>query len=255
MKVAQLRNMHEKTGFDYDSQSNNRGFGYTHDGAVDSIMDFLLFPAFQFPPGAAGQQERRDVTAFLFAFDEMTHAGIGAQATIGGPGPDQSQRRDDIVVASFDSAVGLVAKAVIDGEARGYVWSGGGQFAADRAGESVTLAELDAAAADGAVVTYTLVEASTATRIGVDRDLDGFLDRDELDACADPADPASTPDNTSCPTDGDVNGDGVVDVQDLTALIIAWGDCPPEPDDCAADLNGDGTVDVLDMIEVVVNWS
>ena len=32
-------------------------------------------------------------------------------------------------------------------------------------------------------------------RLGVDRDLDGFRDGDELDAGSDPGDPASTPDN------------------------------------------------------------
>jgi hypothetical protein len=30
-------------------------------------------------------------------------------------------------------------------------------------------------------------------RVGVDRDEDGFFDRDELDAGSDPADPSSTP--------------------------------------------------------------
>ena len=35
--------------------------------------------------------------------------------------------------------------------------------------------------------------AGTQTRIGIDRDLDGVYDRDELDGCSDPADPASQP--------------------------------------------------------------
>jgi hypothetical protein len=53
---------------------------------------------------------------------------------------------------------------------------------------------------------------------------------------------------------GDVNGDGVVDVQDLVHIITNWGPCPPGPA-CAADLNGDGVVDVQDLVIVIVGWS
>jgi len=37
------------------------------------------------------------------------------------------------------------------------------------------------------------VPPGSGIRIGIDRDLDGFYDRDELDAGSDPADPASRP--------------------------------------------------------------
>jgi hypothetical protein len=49
---------------------------------------------------------------------------------------------------------------------------------------------------------------------------------------------------------GDVNGDGIVDVTDLLAVMGAWGPCQG----CPADLNGDGIVDVVDLLEVVGNW-
>jgi hypothetical protein len=49
----------------------------------------------------------------------------------------------------------------------------------------------------------------------------------------------------------DVNGDGVVDVDDMVALILAWGPCPG----CPADVNGDGVVDVDDLVEVILNWN
>jgi len=42
-------------------------------------------------------------------------------------------------------------------------------------------------------LTYTCVPPGSGTRIGLDRDEDGFRDRDELDAGSDPADPGSTP--------------------------------------------------------------
>src|SRR5690606_13589263 len=59
-----------------------------------------------------------------------------------------------------------------------------------------------------------------------------------------------------CP--GDLTGsggmpDGVVDVQDLLALLTAWGPCP-QPGDCAADLNDSGAVDVQDMLVLLASW-
>jgi hypothetical protein len=51
---------------------------------------------------------------------------------------------------------------------------------------------------------------------------------------------------------GDIDGDGSVDVDDLLAVIGAWGSCPPP---CPADVNDDGTVDVDDLLLVIGNWS
>lgn len=52
-----------------------------------------------------------------------------------------------------------------------------------------------------------------------------------------------------CPAD--LNGDGVVDVSDMTLLLAAWG-----PDRCGypADLTGDGVVDVSDMNKLLAAW-
>jgi hypothetical protein len=58
-----------------------------------------------------------------------------------------------------------------------------------------------------------------------------------------------------CDVPGDVNGDGSVDVQDVVAVIVAWGPCPaPCPPRCPADLNGDCVLDVQNLIIVIVNW-
>jgi YVTN family beta-propeller protein len=256
-KVPQMRNLYEKTGFDRASMSNNRGFGFVHDGSVDTIFSFLTFEGFNFAPGATGDQQRLDVEAFLLSLSTDTHAGIGRQATFGGPlaTNDTTLRTQMIAVAGSSGEVGLVAKGVVAGEHRGYYFDSG-SFVSDRAAETVTTAELDAAVEAGGVVTYTLVPEVAQVRIGVDRDEDGHFDRDELDACADPADAESVPMPDGCmPVPGDVTGDGVVDVDDLVQVILDWGLCDPPPAGCPSDVDGNGSVDVDDLVTVILNWS
>ncbi len=64
-------------------------------------------------------------------------------------------------------------------------------------------------------------------------------------------DDISTSNNCGDPTvPGDVNGDGLVDVTDILAIMDVWGPCIA----CPEDLNGDDVVDVVDLLEVVGNW-
>ena len=55
-------------------------------------------------------------------------------------------------------------------------------------------------------------------------------------------------DEVSCSSD--VNGDGVVSVTDLLALIGDWGPCGG----CNTDIDGSGTVDVSDLLTVIGDW-
>jgi hypothetical protein len=71
---------------------------------------------------------------------------------------------------------------------------------------------------------------------------DGGFDSPEIDAIADVA--AVLP--------GDVNGDWVVDVSDLLALLESWGN--PHPHGWDADFNGDAAVDVSDLLLLLSNW-
>jgi hypothetical protein len=56
-----------------------------------------------------------------------------------------------------------------------------------------------------------------------------------------------------CPT-GDINLDGVVGIDDLLAVISAWGPCPAFPAQCPADVVPDAHVDVNDLLAVIVAW-
>jgi hypothetical protein len=52
---------------------------------------------------------------------------------------------------------------------------------------------------------------------------------------------------SSCP--GDIDGDGIVAVSDLLAILAAWGGADPD-----ADLNDDGVVDVSDLLVLLGAW-
>ena len=203
MNAPHLLNLYEKTGFEEVAQNNNRGFGYVHDGSFDTLFNFLGF-GFNFQ----NAQQRRDVEAYLMSFSVITHAGVGAQATLpAGPGAAPTTAAELVALAS-GGAVGLVVKGVVAGEARGYHLVPPTTFQSDRAGETTTLAALAGGAGPGAELTFTLVPSGSEVRIGVDRDCDGFFDRDELDAGSDPADPASTPETPFVFCTAKVNSQG-----------------------------------------------
>jgi hypothetical protein len=50
----------------------------------------------------------------------------------------------------------------------------------------------------------------------------------------------------------DTNDDGLINVDDLVGIILAWGACPPRS--CGADVNGDQVVDVDDLVAVILAW-
>ena len=53
---------------------------------------------------------------------------------------------------------------------------------------------------------------------------------------------------SSLPCPSDCNGDGQTDVNDLLAIIEAWGSSS------GCDVNEDGIIDVVDLLEVVAGW-
>ena len=51
-----------------------------------------------------------------------------------------------------------------------------------------------------------------------------------------------------CPED--VNTDGMIDVNDLLAVLAAWGGCPA----CPEDITGDDLVNVDDLLALLAAW-
>ena len=206
-KIPHLRNVYQKVGMfgmpdvpvilpgdNGDQGPQIRGFGFNHDGSIDTLVRFLRLLVFQFSadPQTAALQ-RTAVADFLFAFDSNLAPIVGQQVTltarngaIVGPRIDLMIQRCSLLSPECD----LVVKGNWNGEARGWRLASG-QFLSDRSSESpLTDAVLRALAAGaGQELTYTAMPPGSGARAGTDRDEDGFLDADD---CA-PADPTIHP--------------------------------------------------------------
>lgn len=209
MKISQLRNLYEKVGMDFTQTSNIAGFGFSHDGSVDSIARFITEPVFTLQ----SNQEVADMVAFMLAFSgsdlpkgtattvleppgpdsKDTHAAVGRQVTLttASPTPAQASTLSTFLALADSGKVGLVVKGNQGGIARGATYMGGGMFQTDRALETVAASLLQTLAVAGSELTYTVVPKGSEVRIGIDRDLDGALDRDELDRGTRPDDATS----------------------------------------------------------------
>ncbi len=208
-KIPQLRNLFDKTGMDLFHTNSETGFGFFHDGRVDSLVRFVQ-DSFQF----TDDQETADLVAFLFSLTGSdlpsgsltdsnnapgvasldTPAATGFQMTVSNSASTPLMNAMIALALNANSPLDLVAKGREDGLARGWFFErAGGYFQSDRLAETETPAELLALAARGSEQTYTLVPLGSGKRIGIDRDADGYFDRDELDAGYNPANPLSVP--------------------------------------------------------------
>lgn len=212
-KVAHLRNLYQKVGlfgmpdtpfFPGDPTTFGdqvRGFGFLHDGSVDTIPRFLSAVVFQigfrsFPllypdPDLA----RRQLAAYLMAFDTNLAPIVGQQVTLTAENTAVATTRIALLEARANTHFAMtdapmamecevIVKGVVNGEARGWVRQPSGAYRSDRAGEpELSSAALQALAAiDGQALTYTCVPPGAGLRMGVDRDEDGVFDRDAADA-------------------------------------------------------------------------
>jgi DNA-binding beta-propeller fold protein YncE len=192
LNVSQLRNMYEKTGFTKTGASKN-GFGFTHDGAFTTLFEFFQLPFFTF----GSNLTRRDMEKFMLAWDTDQAPAVGAAQTV-----DASNKNNAGVIARINtltqqadlSNIDLIVKGKVGGLARGYRYAGGNLFEPDRIAEPFVHRDTLRSWADtGAELTFLGVPPGCGVMKGIDRDGDGYRDRDELDNQSDPANPASTP--------------------------------------------------------------
>jgi len=214
-KVAHLRNAYQKQGMfgmaqvpGLDGSFANtgaqvRGFGYLHDGAVDTVRRFLNPTVFNLT-----STERDQLEAFINVFDSDLPPAVGEQITrTSTNGATVDALIDDLIAFASTSypskrlgpgstMCDVIVKGVVGGEARGYLLdTGTNKFQSDRAAEAtLTTAAMKAVAnTAGQELTFTCVPFGSGERMALDRDLDTYFDSDEIDAGSDPTDPLSTP--------------------------------------------------------------
>jgi hypothetical protein len=217
LKVPHFRNLYQKIGMfgfpevpgfvagDAEPLGDQvRGFGFTHDGGVDSIFRFHSTGFFTqtdsnpdgIPLTPEGDVKRRQLEAFLLSFDSNLAPIVGQQVTLTATNTATAGPRLDLLLARANvGECDLIAKANGTSRERGYFYIGSGQFIGDEAGTpSVSHTALRQLASQPArEVTFTCTPPGSGARLGVDRDGDGALDGDEIDAGTDPSDPSCSP--------------------------------------------------------------
>ena len=246
LKIAQLRAMHEKDGWRRNSATNTKTVGFNHHSEFDTLFN-LMGAGFNFGPEPGATVRKRDVEAFMLCLDTDTHAGIGQQVTFTGANNFdatlQARLTTFIALANANTA-GLVAHGRVNGADRGYVYTGSGIMQADRHGEIVAADSLRTGASAGNEITFTVVPIGTQVRMGIDRDSDGYYDREEIVGGGDPANAAIVP-----VPKADLNSDTLKNSDDVVLMVGLLLDptAGTPTQRCAADMNYDDQVNGNDI--------
>lgn len=249
MKMAGLRGLYKRIGFDRTRLDNIKGVGFAHDGEHDTLFATTKHSDFIFAPGITGDQQRMDLEAFMLCFPGDVHAGIGQQLILDGTNntdPAVTNRLNTFISLGNGGAVGLIAKTRINSRERGYFFVGGTTWQSDRRSETTTTALLTASAASGREIVLTIVPSGMQTRLGVDRDLDTFYDFDEISGCSNPADPTIFPGSRGS-VDADANL--LLGVNDIFEFLNRWFANDPR-----ANFNNTGGITVADVFDFLNAW-
>ncbi len=285
-KIPHLRNMYSKVGMfgmpavGFTAAGDNaptgpqiRGFGFLHDGSMDTLVRF--FRATVFTGFTGGDAERRQVEQFMFAMDSNLKPVVGQQITLTSLNSATVSPRIDLLVAQ--AALGncdLVVKGRKDALQRGWVRLVDGTFRSDIALDppksDVALRAL--ATVPGQELTYSCVPPGSGTRIAIDRDEDTVLDGndncpaaanatqldgdgdlvgnacDNCSAVANASQYDANGDGYGNVCDADLNDSGVVTTADYALLRSVLGEPGSASSTAdAADLNVSGTVTTADF--------
>ncbi len=210
-QFSQLRSLTEKIGMSGSDTNGRSGFGFMHDGRVDTLTRYLVDG---FPSPSSTDTAIANMIALLLCFtgsDVITNpplapfsplnptqdvpAATGHQTAFASPTIPPSLEKMFSLALRTNSRVELVVRGKQNGQKRNWLLRRATQdFLADRNGESApNLANVIASAAPGNEFTAILVPEGSGRRLALDRDGDGYLDATELEAGANPGDPTSLP--------------------------------------------------------------
>ena len=191
-KVPHFRNLYQKVGkfgmspdpflpVDQTPQMGDqvRGFGFLHDGSVDTLFRFHGAAVFVktainpggIPIGPAGDTIRRQLEAFLLAFDGNVAAIVGQQVTLRSTNAAVVGPRIDLLEArAAANDCELVAKGRVQGQAVGYLYDPSRRvFNRSQSSDTIADADLRALAKNsGGELTFTCVPPGSGSRIAAD---------------------------------------------------------------------------------------
>ncbi len=192
-KIAHLRNLYQKVGmFGMSPVSGGifkggkehtgdqiRGFGYIHDGSVDSIFHFHQSSVFFFEKGASKQ---REVEQFMLAMDSNMKPIIGQQITLTKNSGTAVISRIELLFKRMDAGDNeVIVSGINNGVAFGAVRLVNGSFQSDDINKApITKSELfKIAEKDHQELTFTAVPLGSSRRMGVDFDDDRILNAND----------------------------------------------------------------------------
>lgn len=170
-----------------------RGFGFTHDGSVDTLYRFFAGNVFVqrpmtdpfpnpggIPPTAQGIALRRQLEAFVLAFDSNLAPIVGQQVTLTATNGAVAGARIDLLEARARAGeCELVVRGTQAGNQLGWLFvPSSGKFMPNRSSDAALTDAQVRSQVSRANLTFTAVPVGSGRRIALDRNSDGVLDRD-----------------------------------------------------------------------------
>lgn len=306
LKVAHLRNMYQKVGMFGAIPQNTtllgnavnfpsagpvnipqiRGFGYTHNGTVDTLVSFLGGSLF-----SLNQTEELNIAAFLLAFPSELAPIVGQQITLDDSNQALVNARIQLMIARAGVLVpnpvspqqkecDLVVNGLISGSRQAWLYDPDDDlfYPDSSTGIALTDAGLQSLVFSGDYLTYTCAPPGSGHRMALDRDMDTLYNRDELLTGTSPASNDTDNDGVgdasdNCPVTpnpaqddsggintnaadgigdacqcGDINGDGKVSNSDAVLIERHLLGLPSPFDGNYCDTNGDGICTNTDSV-------
>lgn len=190
IKTPQLRNLYDKVGFETSRNESLTGFGFLHDGAIDSVARFLSAGAFS----VDSDQEVADLVALMMAFSgselddgnipiggipeesQDTHAGVGKQFTLS-QATQMSSQVDELVSIASSGKVDLIVNVNSD---KSYLFDFVEDTFISERGDGISSLGLMSLASSENPLSYSLVPKGLGNRLAFDRDGDGVSDFQEI---------------------------------------------------------------------------